>query len=154
MAEDQGHNYLTLICICLFLQAGCTHSSQWQYQNMSSCTPAYNYAKLNYTPENLSTGIGIEILKGEKTQGFFNIYSGKISSAEGILWIDHSPIYFKGTLLEGKQRLALPPAITRDIIDSLQSGRHIIATLPGYYTEISQEDAPHAFVGQWHEQAK
>lgn len=126
------------LIICVL--AGCSHSTPWQHQEMVSCLPAFKSSKLTLAPPNLYTGIGVELLKGhEATRGFFNVFVGQMSSDEGIVWINDQPIYFKGTLMEGKQRLLLPPAITKEIVNALLEGQNVSASIRGYAASLSAE---------------
>ena len=117
---------------------GCVHSSPWQYQQMASCAPEYQSSKLTLAPPNPFNGIGIELIKGEgTTRGFFNVHAGQMASEEGVIWINNQAICFKGTLMEGRQRLLLPHAITRDIIHALAEGNPVTASIQGYATALS-----------------
>lgn len=125
-----------------FALAGCARTSSWQYQEMASCLPEYRSSKLTLAPLNPFNGIGIELIKAEGIlRGFFNIHAGQMASDEGIVWINNQPICFKGTLMEGRQRLLLPPAITRDIIQALCEGHAVTTSIQGYATALSNQTA-------------
>ena len=124
-------NRIFLFCLFLGL-VGCHRQSPWVYQKMVSERPAFQSGKLGFAPSN-HMGLSVEFIKSEKeTEGFLIVYAGQIASNEGVIWVDNHPIYFKGTLMEGKQRLLLPKAITRDIIQALSYEQHVIASLQGY----------------------
>ena len=138
---------LFVFTISLVILTSCARTCAWQYQEMLSAAPAYKAAQLTFVPENTFTGIGIQLMKGEAgTSGFFNVYSRQLSSAEGTLWINGQPVYFKGTLLAGGQRLRLPEAVTQAIIQSLLKNDEVIASLPGYSTQLISDN----FSDQYH----
>ena len=125
-----------------FALAGCVQSSLWQYQEMVSCSPEYKSAKLTLAPSNPFSGVGIELIKSaDTTRGFVNVHAGQMASDEGVLWINNQPICFKGTLMEGRQRLLLPLAITRDIIQALAEGHSVTASINGYSTVLNDQTA-------------
>ncbi len=131
-----------LASLTFFALAGCIQNSPWQYQEMASCSPEYKSTKLTLPPPNPFNGIGIELIKTEGVmRGFFNVHAGQMASDEGVIWINNQPICFKGILMEGKQRLLLPHAITRDIIQALAEGQSVTASIQGYATALSTDTA-------------
>ena len=139
MARILKFTHFYVISFLMFVSAGCAHKSPWQYQQMVSCAPEYQSSKLTLPPPNPFNGIGIELIQREgSTRGFFNVHAGHMSSDEGVIWINNQPICFKGTLMEGNQRLLLPAAITRDIIQALTERQSVTASVPGYVTTLSE----------------
>ncbi len=129
--------------LLLALATSCSAPSVWRYQEMASNSPHFQSSQYSLLPENTFSGLGVQLIHLEdQTVALLNVYSRQINSNEGILWIDQKPIYFKGHLLEGNQKLQLPDAITAILIKALDEEKEVIASIDNFSTRIPSLNLP------------
>ena len=126
--------------IVSLLLAGCAQKG-WIYTQVISDCPQFNSAQLRHIPHNAFSGIEVQFLKGEfGILCFLSVYSRQILSNHVVLMIEGTQTEYTATLMQGEQRMLLPPEATENMIRALLSGNAVVIYLEGFSTELCPEN--------------
>lgn len=137
----------------LFLLAtSCSSSScpKWQIEETITCSPCYNSGKIFFPPPDEFSGLELELARGpDDVRMYINVFSIEISgeaddsnAAQVLVDFGGEAETFTANILQGGQRLLLPPEATERILSSLLDGDYITISVDRYKAEIPSENFP------------
>ena len=123
------------------LLAGCASKQGWNHTAIQSGNKEYNTHRLVYPVKNPFRNLEIEFCRiGEFTTVYINVHSHYIpplpeDEKKALIFIKTKGkhITLIGDLLEGGQRLKLPPLASKHLIDALRSSKNVTISLDSRY---------------------
>ncbi len=140
-------NYLSRKAVCIitllllvFSLTGC-RGKGWFYSDVKSDCARFNSALLSHCSPEAFNGIELQLLRGEfGILAFLNISSGSLNSPTAALEIEGIRYLYTAHVMQGGQRVLLPPEAADFIITSLLNGLNVKICLNGYMSEFFPEN--------------
>ncbi len=133
----EGHLTRTLSTLLLLLFSACSPQNAWIHRKVCSDCARFNSTQLIYCSQSSYSGIEVQFLKGEfGIIGSLNVYAYSIQTPTLLFRIEDETYSFEGIVMEGGQKLQLPPEATDLLIQALLDGHKVQIFMGQFYTEL------------------